>query len=83
MNQSNSPREIILPAAAIAQVRHIDGRDQIVLTAPDGTDYVLAFEDSHPGDACVTLTSLIGAAKTAEGRYFDRELALDYGAVTR
>ncbi len=79
---NRTPRAITLPPAADADVRHIDGHDVIVLTDPDtGHEFVLSFADSHPGDVCATISALQSALKSAEGRYADRELVLEYGAV--
>lgn len=78
MQQSNPIVGTVLPPAATADIREIDGRPALVVTDPFGIDTILTIADSHPGDACVTLQALISAAKKADDLYFKRELEMEY-----
>lgn len=73
-NHIPTEQTLILPLSADADMRIVDGRPALVVTAPDGGTVTLLLTDVHPGDAAATLSALAGAVRDAEQEYAAREL---------
>jgi xanthine/CO dehydrogenase XdhC/CoxF family maturation factor len=70
---------ITLPAAAEVTVRRVNGQPALIVTDPaTGTQQTIRFAPGHPGDACVTISSLASALRDADDQYMDAELAYEW-----
>ena len=79
MKHLTPDHELVLPAAATADVTHTPNGPAIDLTNPDSGHVTrLTIPASHPGDARVTVDALIRALVDLDVRLHDAELAYEW-----
>lgn len=73
-NRIPTEQRVVLPLSADVDMRVVDDRPALVVTAPDGGTIALSFPSGHPGDVAATLSALAGAVREAEQECMTREL---------